>query len=147
MGLRDRLKRTKPRISIAPVAPPVNHPNPGDVPAPRTASQKITAEELREFRELIRLKYALDISVWEEGKMVKFYSQPELEEKMRQADAALESLQSRAMAWNRREYFSSDAEYALFKEITRRICSKDGKRKWMDHPPWDGYEMNGNDHL
>ena len=140
MPLRRKVSRFLKQKKPPEPGPFVFHPTPGDVPAPRATGQRVSADELRDLRELIRHRYALDVYIWSK-RYVKDFSRPEVEEKMRQADAALDSIKRRVTAWDRRELFASDLEYHKFCEIKERVFEP-GKVCWMETPPWDMPEHN-----
>ncbi|KAF2650704.1 hypothetical protein K491DRAFT_697044 [Lophiostoma macrostomum CBS 122681] len=141
MPLRKKVTGFLNSKKLADPAPFPTHATSSNGSAPRSATQKVTAEELRELRELIRHKYKLDVYIW--GKRnVKEFSRPEVEEKMRQADAALDAIQNRVEGWDKNELFGSDTEYRKFVEVKRRVMDE-GKARWMDTPPWDIPDQNG----
>ncbi|OCK87387.1 uncharacterized protein K441DRAFT_701265 [Cenococcum geophilum 1.58] len=132
MGLS---KLFKPRKSNGVLTPEPKH---GDLPLSRTKGQKVTVEEFRELRELIRYRYALDVEIW--GlRDVKPYSRDAVEERMRKADAALAKIQRTVNNLDKREFFSSHADYERLKEIKHRVLEP-GKRDWRLHPPWEERE-------
>lgn len=142
MRLNIVSKLVKSRKSEASSEPTVhNQQNPSNVPKARTQHQKITARELRELRDLIRYRYKLDVQIW--GRRdVKPHSRYLIEVDMRKSDAALASIRRKVEEWDSRAYFASDAEYRKFGEIKTRLCAP-GKRNWMEHPPWEQSEVNG----
>lgn len=101
----------------------------------REKRQKITAEELRELRELIRYRYALDVELWSKHRKVKPYSRYVAQDLMRKSDSALVKIRRMVEDWDKRSYFSSDDEYFKFQEIKARV-EAEGKRNWMRQPPW-----------
>lgn len=108
---------------------------PGDMPAFRAKGQKVIPEELRELRELIRHRYALDIEIWT-LRNVRPRDRPVVEEKMRRADAALKKIRRIVLSLDSQEFFTSPKDYSKFQEIKSRIMA-DGKRNWTQHPPWE----------
>jgi hypothetical protein len=102
------------------------HPNRGD---------RIEPENLRNLRELLRQRYALDLEIWS-LKSVGVFNRPHVERKMEQADALLRRIRAMVAEWDRREYFRSDLDYEKFKEVKARI-ELDNKRAWMKNKPWD----------
>jgi hypothetical protein len=141
MPLRKKVTNLLKSRRSSESGPLPTHSTLNDVSTLRTTNQKVTAEELRELRELIRHRYTLDVYIW--GKRnVKPFSRPEVEEKMRQADAALDGIQRRVKAWDRKELFASDTEYRKFAEIKRRVMEPD-KIRWLHTPPWDIPDQNG----
>ncbi|KAF2115769.1 hypothetical protein BDV96DRAFT_574450 [Lophiotrema nucula] len=112
---------------------------PGDAPTARASGQKITAEEVKEFRELIRYRYSLDVDIWS-LRHVKVFQRDIVYEKMRKSDAALRKIQNTIRTWDKREYFTSDREFRNFQEVKKRVLQS-GKREWMNHPPWEEAEL------
>jgi hypothetical protein len=127
-----------PKLStVEEAAPP---PKPGDLPVERSKRQKITSDEVRELRELIRQRYYLDIELWN-LRDIKYYSTNRryIQGKMTQADAMLRKIKLKLDSWDKPEYWSSQIEYQKFKEIKARIMAE-GKRNWQEHPPWEEAE-------
>ncbi|KAF2249312.1 hypothetical protein BU26DRAFT_519430 [Trematosphaeria pertusa] len=137
------VKRKKP--SPQPAVPPIeaaHHPKPGDIPITRRKRQLIQPAELRQLRELIRCRYALDVEIWSD-RNVKFYQRDRAIENMRKSMAALARIQRTVEAWDKRDFFASDDEYMKFRELKRRVL-EEGKRDWASHPPWEKALQNGN---
>lgn len=148
-------KSTKPSPEeLAPPLPPIiaqtqrlsiieEAPKPAKAePKPPRAVQLITPENLRELRETIRLKYALDIEIWRQ-RDVKFFSRDKLKENIRKSEAALEKIRKTVADWDRREYFSTDLEHEKFREIKRRLMEGE-KADWTQKPPWEFVHHAGN---
>src|SRR5438309_778197 len=74
------------------------------LPKQQESAHYITAENIRELRELIRHKYALDIEIWKQ-RDVKEYSRDHCNENMRKSDAALITIKRTVQDWDRKEYF------------------------------------------
>lgn len=134
-------------LRIAPVAPPKIQ----KTPKPPVQVTLVTNENIRELRELIRYRYALDCKIWSLGRKVKWYQRDTIETDMRRSDAALATIIDTLDRWDRREYFATMDEYNKFKDIKNRIVDAQ-TRKWSDNPPWakvepelaDGrHEMDG----
>ncbi|KAH8727123.1 hypothetical protein GQ44DRAFT_704550 [Phaeosphaeriaceae sp. PMI808] len=113
-------------------------------PAQRTAQkvQKqpiqvtyVTNENIRELRELIRYRYALDCKIWSVGRKVKWYQRDTVEADMRRSDAALTTIRITLGGWDRPEFFASMEQYKRFKEIKNRIVEAE-TRNWDANPPW-----------
>ncbi|KAF1843893.1 uncharacterized protein K460DRAFT_368758 [Cucurbitaria berberidis CBS 394.84] len=154
MGLREmksRIFKSKPKSPNEP--PPIPTTSALHVPPPiqRQQPQKVlqkqpekiayvTAENIRELRELIRYRYALDVEIWS-MRDVKWYQRDTLHAKMTRSDAALTTIKSTLDSWDRPEFFETQDEYARFREIKRKIVSGD-KRNWTANPPWEKQEMN-----
>jgi hypothetical protein len=158
MGLRDSLKavvkpkRHKPvneptppstasNPSISSPPPPVQRP-PVKLLKPAPQKPRITPEEIRKLRDLIRYRYALDIQIWEKRGNTE-YQRRVVNEKMKRADAALADIRRYLTDWDNAEYFERPEEYQKFQEIKRRI-ETGNKRNWRDQPPWLRIE-NGSD--
>ncbi|KIW07009.1 uncharacterized protein PV09_01904 [Verruconis gallopava] len=109
------------------------NPMPGDLPLERSPGQKITPEELRELRELIRQRYELDLQIWSE-RFLRPRDRDITEEKIRKADALLNKIRRTVITWDSPEYFESQ-DYKVFQEVARRIHLS-GKRDWIKDPPW-----------
>lgn len=92
-------------------------------------------EALRELRELIRRRYALDCEIWNLRHRTKPY-RPIVERKMVQADEVLKEITSIVDAWgDNRDHSWTEEEWERVTEIRRRLA-KDGKRVWISDPPW-----------
>ncbi|KAJ4365714.1 hypothetical protein N0V83_008334 [Neocucurbitaria cava] len=98
------------------------------------------ASQIRELRDLIRYRYALDVEIWG-MRDVKWYQRDTLRTKMTRADAALATIKSTLENWDRAEFFQTDGEYRRFREIKRRIVDGD-KRNWTANPPWERGEID-----
>ncbi|KAF2733041.1 hypothetical protein EJ04DRAFT_577902 [Polyplosphaeria fusca] len=117
-------------------------PKSGDLPIVRAKGQKVTAEEVRELRGLIRTRYYLDNELWI-LKDAKYYNSNKtyIYGQIAKADATLRKIKVLVESWDKREYFSSDKEYEKFKDIKARVMA-DGKREWSLHPPWEEAEAD-----
>ena len=103
--------------------------------------QRITAQQIRELRELIRYRYSLDIEIWRQ-RGVKQFKRDKLTENMRRSDAALEVIRRTLLEWDRRELFESDAEHQKFIEIKNRLL-RGVKASWVQNPPWEFVHHGG----
>jgi hypothetical protein len=103
----------------------------------------VTNEMIRELRELIRYRYALDCKIWEIGTKVRWYQRDTVLIDMQRSDAALVTIRTTLEGWDRREYFATVEEYNRFKEIRNRILNAN-TRTWATNPPWkkDEPEVN-----
>jgi DNA repair exonuclease SbcCD ATPase subunit len=89
---------------------------------------------LRELRELIRTRYALDVEIW--GlRMVRRPDRPIVEEMMEKSDAALLEIKKIVQAWDGTEGNWTLSEWEQVQEIRKRILAS-GKREWASNPPW-----------
>jgi hypothetical protein len=55
---------------------------------------------------------------------------------MKKADAMLLSIKALVLSMDSRDYFNTDVEYEMFKQVKARVMA-DGKREWIKNPPWD----------
>jgi hypothetical protein len=117
--------------------PPVTKPPPVQTDAPnhRAPGQKVTKEELRDLRELMRKKYALDGEIWL-LKDVKPRDYPIVEVKMRMADATLQRIREIVDSFDSPEFFEWQADYWKLREIKSRMAEPGKKECWMNEPPW-----------
>ncbi|OAP64494.1 hypothetical protein AYL99_00466 [Fonsecaea erecta] len=106
-----------------------------DRPPPRPRGQKVTPEELRRLRELMRQRYALDLEIWSLRK-VGNYNKPIVEDKMRRADALLACIRATVASMDGRDYFHHEDDYRKLRDIKARVM-KDGKKEWVQNPPWN----------
>lgn len=90
---------------------------------------------MRNLRELIRRRYALDLEIWNKRK-VRNRDRPKVEEMMVRADALLAQIRATVDSMDSREYFTTDDDYKKFKQIKIRIMAG-GKRTWENNPPWN----------
>lgn len=146
--LSNRNARLQPKRPISileeEVAETPTREEPPPVPAPnaRTRSanvihrrrERVTTEQLRELKDLIRHRYSLDVELWH-NRYNDNWSQYLQEEKIRKADATLVQLKRMVRDMDRRDNFETAEEYKMFKEVRDRILEK-GKRNWTDNPPW-----------
>ncbi|CAO2656249.1 Nn.00g050520.m01.CDS01 [Neocucurbitaria sp. VM-36] len=148
-SMKSRIFKSKPKITNEPlpISNILNVPPPVERQQPQKLLQKqpekvayVTAENIRELRELIRYRYALDVEIWS-LRNVKTYQRDTVRIKMTRADAALATIKNTLENWDRSEFFETREEYARFREIKRRIVSGD-KRNWTAHPPWERQEVN-----
>ncbi|KAL1595570.1 hypothetical protein SLS59_008208 [Nothophoma quercina] len=109
---------------------------------PTRPAQLITPEMLRELRETIRLRYALDIEIWRQ-RDAKPFARDRLKENMKRSEAALERIRKTLTAWDREEYFKTPQEHAKFQEIKRRLMEGE-KANWTQKPPWEFAYHGGN---
>ncbi|KAF2630094.1 hypothetical protein BU25DRAFT_265504 [Macroventuria anomochaeta] len=103
--------------------------------------QKITAQQIRELRELIRYRYSLDIEIWRQ-RGVKEYKRDKLKENMIKSDAALGVIRNTLLEWDRREFFATDKEHQKFIEIKNRLL-QGVKANWAQYPPWEFVHHGG----
>jgi hypothetical protein len=168
------LKRTKSlwqikRSSISEIPPPLPPLSEVHAPSPQAIQQQqqphrrvfqkppepthhITAENIRELREMIRYRYGLDIEIWKQRDL-KGHMRDNLKENMRRSDAALLAIRKTLQDWDRREFFATEEEYQKFREIKHRLMTGN-KMNWEENKPWEQsmhrmvpigppYEMNG----
>ena len=96
--------------------------------------EKISTEEIRELRELIRQRYALDLRLWSH-RTVNTHNEEPIMKKARQADALMLKIRAIVTSMDKRKYFETDEEWRVFAEI-RNAVMEDGKREWVKNPPW-----------
>jgi len=106
-----------------------------DHPRARAKGQKVTPEELRRLRELMRQRYALDLEIWSLRK-VGNHNKPIVLDKMKRADALLACIRATVLSMDSRDYFHADDEYEKLKEVKARVLAA-GKRDWVRNPPWN----------
>lgn len=123
-------------VPAPPPSPPARLPRlaPGDQPT-HIPGHKVSALEVRELHELIRLRYTLDVLIWSNRKCVP-RNRPLVEVNMRRADAALRKINSTVEMWDTREAWTSYADWQRLKDIRYKL-GMNGKREWMKHPPWE----------
>lgn len=95
----------------------------------------ISTDTLRELRDLIRIRYELDVEIWSLRKVRK-PDRPIVEEKMERADAVLTEIFAIVRAWDSTEKSWTKSEWEKAKDIQKRILA-DGKRQWSSNPPWE----------
>jgi hypothetical protein len=95
----------------------------------------VTNEMIRELRELIRYRYALDCKIWDIGRKARWYQRDTVITDMGRSDAALLAIKDTLSAWDRREYFETAEQHDRFREIKNRIISAE-TRTWAGNPPW-----------
>ena len=134
-----------PAISELRIAAPTP-PKIQKAPKPPVQVALITNEMIRELRELIRYRYALDCKIWSVGRKVKWYQRDTIEADMRRSDAALATIRSTLDGWDRREYFATIDEYKKFKDIKNRIVDS-RTRNWSENPPWAKQDPEPDDGL
>jgi hypothetical protein len=99
----------------------------------------ITPEELRQFRELMRQKYSLDLQIWRD-KDVKSWDRPDVVANMNKADATMRMIQNTLDTWDDPDYFAQKEDYEKMQLIRQRIA-KSKTRNWAKRPPWDRPEQ------
>lgn len=127
--LKKLVIRGKPKATLA---PPVSV---GDIPRPRHRGQRVEAKEVRELAELIRLRYTLDVDLWNLR-----YTKPRdrhiVQDKIRKADAVLAKIRGILDCWDAPEVFEEDGQdWSKLRDIKKRIGAE-GKRNWAANPPW-----------
>jgi len=124
---KSQSKAQDPPAPVPPVAP-------GDLPEPFEPGRKVKPDEVRHLAELIRKRYELDIEIWR-LRDAQPRDRPHIREKMRRADATLLKIYRTVHAWDRRDVFESDADWAKWQDIKGRL-EREGKRWWAANPPW-----------
>jgi hypothetical protein len=126
-------KRFTFRVKPKPVpVPPVPV---GDLPKQRHQGQKVEAKEVRELAELIRLRYTLDVDLWNH-RFTKPRDRHIIEDKIRKADATLAKVRGIVDSWDVPDAFEEDGQdWSKLRNIKRRVGAE-GKRNWAINPPW-----------
>ncbi|KAF4627181.1 hypothetical protein G7Y89_g10975 [Cudoniella acicularis] len=127
-----------PSSSTTTVPPPYVQLPPGDLPTPVTPEYKVSPAEIRELNELIRKRYALDIEIWEVGRLCKPRNQPQVEEIMARSDAALLKILTIVRAWDNPQVWKSQEDWIRIRNIRARL-EKDPETKinWAATKPWN----------
>ncbi len=104
--------------------------------------KQASPETLRSLRELIRLKYQLDVEIWG----LRGARKPDrwlVEQKMEKADAVLEEIMTMVRVWEHKTDGSWDAaEWERVQDIRRRLQTG-GIRIWADSPLWSEARDSG----
>ncbi|MCJ1344558.1 hypothetical protein MMC31_002761 [Peltigera leucophlebia] len=104
--------------------------------------KEASPETLRSLRELIRLKYQLDVEIWG----LRGARRPDrwlVEQKMEKADAVLEEIMTMVRVWEHNTDGSWDAaEWERVQDIRRRLQTG-GIRIWADSPLWSEARDSG----
>lgn len=108
--------------------------DPGTQVPMRSREQKVTSDELRAFRELLRERYSLDIQIWE-LRTVHFYNQQKVIDIMKKADALLLRIKATAISMNHRSFFDKDDDWDKFRLIYEKVMAP-GKRVWLQKLPF-----------
>lgn len=125
------------KAQAAPATQQVRQPaaSPGDIPKALPPGRKVQPEDIRNLRELIRKRYALDIEIWD-LRHVRLRDQYVVEDLMRRSDATLQKIYRTVCEWASPLAFDSQDDWAKMQEIKRRI-EEGGKRFWATNPPWN----------
>lgn len=103
----------------------------------RLAKERETsAATLHRLRELIRLRYQLDIEIWS-LRNVEPADRPHVIQRGKMADAVLKDIYSIVDAWNDTSW---DAREAKVAKIIKDYLSREGPRRWEGNPPWKDLE-------
>jgi len=94
----------------------------------------VSPEKLRELRDHMRLRYALDVEIWN-LRNVRGPDRPVVLEKMEKADAVLRTILETMNAWEDTRDSWTAEEWEKIAEVYERIRAP-GKRWWMEEPPW-----------
>ena len=101
-------------------------------------------ESLRSLREMIRLRYELDMEIWR-LRDVRGPDREVVVDKMERADAVMAEIVAMVSGWETNEVDAdgkqlwSPYEWDMAKDIQHRILGNkmEDKRHWRTHPPWD----------
>lgn len=122
-------------VDTSPLSSTEQHPHRHFLQRTPEPVQLVTAENIRELREMIRYRYSLDVEIWKQ-KDVKEYMRGNLEENMRKSVAVLADIRKMVQGWDRREFFASDLEHRKFQEIGKRLLTGN-KMDWEKNKPWE----------
>jgi hypothetical protein len=90
--------------------------------------------ELRDLKELIRRRYALDVEIWEMRDVYEC-GRPKVREKMAKADATLKQIHNIVLEMNNPDLFEDPKDYKKLQTI-KDMLDKPGKQDWANNPPW-----------
>lgn len=111
---------------------------PADLPKQRKLAQKVKPKEVRELCELVRKRYMFDLEL--HGlRQAHARDHKEIWPTIEKADATLHKIRRTVESWNKREFFESEYDWDIFKDIRDRI-NLGGKRDWIADPPWSSTE-------
>jgi hypothetical protein len=94
-----------------------------------------TPEALRNLRELIRTRYELDMEIYR-LKDVRGPDRPFVEKKMQRSDAVLAEIWAIVSTWEDNPEIWHKKEWELAVEVRERLFAE-GKRLWVNNPPWN----------
>lgn len=109
-------------------------------------SLHVTSAMVRELRELIRYRYALDHKILSVGKKAKPSQRDSVRDDMRRADAAMVTIRNMLENWDNPEHFSTAEQYQVFLEIKARIANGES-RDWLRRPPWAEEQHDADDNI
>jgi hypothetical protein len=92
-----------------------------------------SAKALHELRNLIRLRYELDMDIWS-MRGIGVADRNVVEKKMAKSDEILHLIRSRVENWSAESGWD-ELEWEYAAEVKERLLA-DGKRIWADDPPW-----------
>jgi len=104
----------------------------------RTNIQKVSAVEFQDLRELIRLRYALDVELGRHQALQDIMAADRhlIMPKMQKADALMRKIRNLCKSMDNPHIFESTEQYKTFQDIKRRV-DQPGKRVWCQNPPWN----------
>jgi len=129
------LRRDKSQVTPATQQARQSAVPPGDIPKPLMPGTTVQPEDIRNLRELIRKRYALDVEIWD-LRHVGRQDRKIVQDKMDRSDATLQKIYRMVCAWDNPNAFESQNDWATLQEIKTRI-EEGGKRFWATNPPWD----------
>jgi hypothetical protein len=137
-------RRKSKSLNVAsPSSPPPPPPTTfeGDNPPQHQSGKPISALEVRELRDLILLRYSLDVKIWSD-RGVGDFEYPEVEMQMRQADAALKKIREVLEIWHDKKVpWNNPDDKNKLDNILEKI-NLPGKQHWEGHPPWEDSERD-----
>jgi hypothetical protein len=99
-------------------------------------AKQVSPEKLRELRDLIRLRYELDVQIWN-LRGVRKPDRPIVEEKMEKADSVLQAIEDTIRSWEDTRSSWTQEEWDKIGDVFHRITLQN-KRWWTKNPPWEG---------
>ncbi|KAF2095052.1 hypothetical protein NA57DRAFT_79541 [Rhizodiscina lignyota] len=119
-------------------------PPPAKVAAAKGATRatEVTSEDVYECRELMRLKYALDVDIWSMRNVLRANRWLK-EEKERRSDGAMEEIRRRVTLWNNQAQNNwTPEEWALVQEIDKCLKGESKERLRTQGAP-EAAELSG----
>jgi len=135
--ISNRLSRRQSQITETLAIPKA------DLPKKRPEREKVKAEEVRELCELIRRRYTLDLSLWD-LRHARERDRPPILDEVQKAEATLAKIRRILHSWDGADLFDSKKDWVKVQEIKRRV-GLEGKRNWVNNPPWTGNDEKDED--
>jgi hypothetical protein len=109
-------------------------PDPGDLPRQTIPGQEVHPEAIRELRELIQLRYELDLDIWDSRKCGP-WDKEFVQKQMVKSDAVLYKINRILSSWEDPGVVWNPEDFEKVQQIKWRI-QEGGKRQWTVNPPW-----------